>query len=59
MIQCFLLQSGEVRTLYHFHFTDWAERSIPLNGVGLRDMMKCITKVQQQTDNGPIVVHCR
>ncbi|XP_022808866.1 receptor-type tyrosine-protein phosphatase epsilon-like [Stylophora pistillata] len=51
-------KSGEVRTHYHFHFTDWAERSIPLNGVGLLDMMKCITRVQQQTGNGPIVVHC-
>lgn len=51
-------KSGEERTLYHFHFTDWAERSIPLNGVGLLDMMKCITRVQQQTGNGPIVVHC-
>ncbi|CAH3133452.1 unnamed protein product, partial [Pocillopora meandrina] len=27
-------------------------------GVGLLDMMKCITRVQQQTGNGPIVVHC-
>ncbi|XP_078353190.1 receptor-type tyrosine-protein phosphatase S-like [Oculina patagonica] len=51
-------KSGEIRNLYHFHFTEWAERSIPLNGVGLLDMMKCITRVQQQTGNGPIVVHC-
>ena len=52
-------QSGEIRNLFHFHFTEWAERSIPLNGVGLFDMMKCVTRVQQQTGNGPIVVHCR
>lgn len=51
-------KSGEIRSIYHFHFTDWAERSIPLNGVGLLDMMKCITRVQQQTGNGPIIIHC-
>ena len=58
-IVCFLRKSGEIRSIYHFHFTDWAERSIPLNGVGLLDMMKCITRVQQQTGNGPIIIHCR
>ncbi|KAK2554980.1 Receptor-type tyrosine-protein phosphatase delta [Acropora cervicornis] len=51
-------KSGEIRSIYHFHFKEWAERSIPLNGMGLLDMMKCITRVQQQTGNGPIVIHC-
>ncbi|XP_032889583.1 receptor-type tyrosine-protein phosphatase epsilon isoform X2 [Amblyraja radiata] len=46
------------RTVRQFHFHDWPEIGIPLEGKGMIDLIAAVQKQQQKSGNHPIIVHC-
>ena len=47
------------RVVHHFQFTTWPENGAPKEGAGMIDLIGQVLRVQQQTGNKPIIVHCR
>ena len=47
------------RVVNHFQFTAWPENGAPEEGAGMIDLIGQVLRVQQQTGDKPIVVHCR
>ena len=47
------------RVVHHFQFTTWPENGAPEEGAGMIDLIGQVLRVQQQTGDKPIIVHCR
>ena len=47
------------RVVHHFQFTAWPENGAPEEGAGMIDLIGQVLRVQQQTGEKPIIVHCR
>jgi protein tyrosine phosphatase len=47
------------RVVHHFQFTAWPENGAPEEGAGMIDLIGQVIRVQQQTGDKPIIVHCR
>lgn len=56
-----LSQEGTARTVRHYQFTSWPENGKPSKSATTQmiEMLGKIEKSQQQSGNGPIVIHCR
>lgn len=51
-------QSGERRSVKHFHYTTWPDKSVPDDGTSLVELRRRVK--QAETEAGPpVVVHCR
>ncbi|XP_078269767.1 receptor-type tyrosine-protein phosphatase epsilon isoform X2 [Rhinoraja longicauda] len=46
------------RTVRQFHFHDWPEIGIPVEGKGMIDLIAAVQRQQQKSGNHPIIVHC-
>lgn len=46
------------RVVHHFQFMAWPENGAPKTGEGMIDLIDQVLRVQQQTGNKAIVVHC-
>ncbi|CAI8026225.1 Receptor-type tyrosine-protein phosphatase delta [Geodia barretti] len=46
------------RVVHHFQFTAWPENGAPEEGAGMIDLIGQVLRVQQQTGEKPIIVHC-
>ena len=48
-----------MREVRQFQYTAWPEQGTPVSGVGILDLIDQVTRKQRQTENKPVVVHCR
>lgn len=54
-----LIQTGEKRDIYHFHFTTWPDFGVPESpGSFLNFLFKVRDSGSLEPENGPAVVHC-
>ena len=59
MMDAFFLQSGSTCKVYQFHITNWAFDGRCSNLSTLTNVIEEVARVQRETDNQPIVIHCR
>ncbi len=56
---CFLLQTGESREIYHFHYTTWPDFGVPESPASfLNFLFKVRESGSLGPEEGPSVVHC-
>jgi len=54
-----LSKRGEIRTMYHLHYTTWPDFGVPSTTDGIRELVNFVNMYREMsTSNGPIVVHC-
>ena len=51
--------TSDSRIIHQFQFLSWPENGAPKTGAAMIDLIGQVLRVQQQTGNKPIVVHCR
>lgn len=53
-----LTGNGKVKTVWHFHFKNWADSRVPLNGDSLSELLNAIKEYQHKYKVTAPVVHC-
>jgi protein tyrosine phosphatase len=63
-IRRFLLESaaGELREVFHFHYTEWPDFGVPASTKGIRTLVQHVELysgyIANSAEVGPIIVHC-
>ena len=52
-------QSGSTHQVIQFHITNWSFDGLCSNLSTVTDVIEEVARIQMETDNQPIVVHCR
>jgi len=55
-----LARKGEMRTVYHLHYTAWPDFGVPSSTEGILVMVNLVNMYREMssTPNGPLTVHC-
>ena len=60
VINFFLMQTGETRPIYHFHYLTWPDFGVPTSPATFLAFLFEVRKTGvMSADDGPCVIHCR
>lgn len=58
-LTCFLLQTGESREIYHFHYTTWPDFGVPESPASFLNFLFKVREFGSlSAEHGPSIVHC-
>ena len=54
-----VMRDEETRTVTHYQFTGWPDKTIPSHTLSLLEFLAKINKQKASLSDSPIVIHCR